>query len=90
MPAIYVLNKLDSKRAVTEDFETKKAAKAVRNKLKSEGTVCVVSRGPDHPAGPSKVDPRCQNTERTSRKRRRNRVIETVEETLADIRKIGR
>lgn len=86
MPAVYVLNTLDNKRVASEDFESKKAAKQVRNKLIAEGTTCVVSRGPDHPHGPSRVDPHCQVKERTSRKRRR--IKNTIEETLEELKKI--
>jgi hypothetical protein len=86
--ALYVLNTLDNKLATPEGFGSKKSAKVVRNKLLDDGTRCVVSRGPDHPFGPSKVDPRCQNAERTSRKRRRNRVSEAIEATLEEIKKL--
>jgi hypothetical protein len=68
---MYVLNLLDGKRAVPTSFQSRQQAKVERNRLLKEGTVCVVSRGPDHPHGASKVDPYCQNKERTSRKRKR-------------------
>lgn len=71
MSDIYILNGLDSRRVSPEGFATRQAAKILRNKLLAEGTKCVVSRGPGHPQGVSKVDSRCQNKERTSRKRRR-------------------
>ena len=86
MPAVYVLNTLDNRRAAPESFDSKKAAKEVRNKLIAEGTTCVVSRGPDHPYGPSRVDPHCQTKERTSRKRRKLR--NAVEATLEELKKI--
>lgn len=70
---MYVVNYLDGKRAVPSSFQSRQQAKVERNRLLKEGTHCVVSRGPDHPHGPSKVDPRCQNKERTSRRRKRLR-----------------
>ena len=78
MPALYVLNTLDNKRASSEVFQTKKEAKLVRNKLIADGTRCVVSRGPDHPLGPSRVDIRCQNTERTTRRRYRSKALDPL------------
>ena len=86
MPAIYVLNTLDNRRAAPEGFDSKKAAKELRNKLIAEGTTCVVSRGPDHPFGASRVDPYCLTKERTSRKRRK--IKSAVEATLEELKKI--
>lgn len=69
MAEIYVLNTLDNKRASKEGFASKKAAKQLRDKLNKDGVRCVVSRGPDHPHGPTQVESSCQNSERTSRRR---------------------
>ncbi len=70
---IYILNQLDGKPVSPTGFVTKHEAKIERNRLLGLGTICVVSRGPDHPAGASRPDPRCRNTETTSYKRRRQK-----------------
>lgn len=67
MPSVYILNNLESRQVTPEGFDTKHAAKVLRNKLRQEGKTCVVSRGPDHPLGPSRVDARCLNTEKTAK-----------------------
>jgi hypothetical protein len=76
MEAVYVLNSLDGKRVSAIGYKSREAAKVERNTLKQSGKVCVVSRGPDHPAGPSRPDPRCLNTEMTSRKRRHRKKMD--------------
>lgn len=65
----YVLNELDGKRASALVFKSRQEAKVERNRLSNIGTVCVVSRGPEHPHGASRPDPRCRNTEKTGKQR---------------------
>lgn len=78
MPAFYTVRGLDGKRVCEPvGYATKKEAKIERNRLTATGTVCVVSRGRDHPHGPTRPDPICLNRERTSFKRKRRKISES-------------
>ncbi len=86
MADIYVINTLDNKRAVPQGFATKSEAKVIRNKLITDGTICVVSKGPDHYYGSSRVDPGCLSIDRVShkRKRQKKRPIELIGSIISE------
>ena len=51
--SIYVLRTPDNGPVNVAGFGSREAAKAARDRLAAKGIVTVVSRGPDHPQGPS-------------------------------------